>query len=171
MDTLAIPISHSTADKPPRSKRLIPVSLMMFVALLVLLLVATLMSFWLPYYREQKVIQKIRDLGGKVEMETGGPEWLRQFVGNEELQNFEVFKRVFLVNLDDTPISNAGLATLCGLANPRILYLRGTDVSDAGVTYLSGLTTLGGLHLRGTAVSDSGVERLQKALPDCVIRR
>ncbi len=62
----------------------------MFVALkLVLLLVATLMSFWLPYYREpQKVIQKIRDLGGKVEMETGGPEWLRQFVGNEELQEF-----------------------------------------------------------------------------------
>ena len=134
-----------------------------------LVIAETGLSIWMPYYREQQVIQMIVVCGGRVETETGSPEWLQQLVGEARDKGFKVFKRVFLVDLDSTAITDASLAKLTRLKNLRILYLRATGVTDAGITHLKGLTTLGGLHLRGTAVTDKGIKELQKALPDCEI--
>jgi hypothetical protein len=49
--------------------------------------------------------------------------------------------------------------------------LRGPETSDAALEHLKGLTQLQRLSLRNTKVSDAGVEKLQQALPKCIIER
>jgi hypothetical protein len=49
------------------------------------------------------------------------------------------------------------------------LDLRQTEVTDAGLEYLKVLTKLRYLNLKGTQVSDEAVEKLQQALPYCVV--
>ena len=70
-----------------------------------------------------------------------------------------------------TNLSDAGLAPLQGLCQLRELYLSQTQITDAGLVHLSGLTNLQTLDLHGTKVSVAGVKDLQKALPNCKIRR
>jgi hypothetical protein len=73
--------------------------------------------------------------------------------------------------LHNTQVTDAGLAYLQGLTQLQELGLWSTQVSDAGLVHLWGLTKLNSLYLGDTAVSDAGVAELQKALPNCNIRR
>jgi len=50
------------------------------------------------------------------------------------------------------------------------LYLNETAVTDAGLAHLSELTHLERLSLEGTAVTPAGVDGLHGALPKCEIR-
>jgi hypothetical protein len=52
-----------------------------------------------------------------------------------------------------------------------VLDLRGTKVTDAGLRELAALKGLRILALSDTKVTDAGVAELQKALPDCKVRR
>ena len=103
------------------------------------------LSVWLPYHREQQVIQKIEGWGGTVGTQIVGPEWLRRLVGEDRMRECKLFERVISVE--------SYAAT----------------ITDAEADQLSSLTNLEVIWLHGTAVTDNGIEELQKALPDCAI--
>ena len=75
------------------------------------------------------------------------------------------------LQLSSTRVTNAGLSYLRGLTGLRVLWLYDTHVNDTGLVHLQGLTGLRVLNLRSTLVSQSGVDALQRALPQCEIRR
>src|ERR1019366_2088506 len=83
------------------------------------------LSVWLPWHREQQVVREVEGWGGKVFTETSGPEWLRQLVGKDQMQEFKVFERVIIVDLALTTISDATLDHLTGLTNLPALALSG----------------------------------------------
>lgn len=163
-----------------------------------LVIAGTGLSIWLPWYREQPLIQKIKgwkdsaEVASFVETETAGPDWLRRLVGEDRMHEFKVFDRVYQVELHGPAITDAEIAQLNGLTSLLNLFLGGTGVTDAGLAHLRGLTNLRELslvdtavtdaglaqlaelnlrrlHLEGTSVTDKGVEDLQKAMPDCKI--
>ena len=53
----------------------------------------------------------------------------------------------------------------------EVLNIRGTKITDAGLKHLEGLKQLQELHLEDTQVTDAGIAELQKALPNCKIQR
>ena len=97
------------------------------------------------------------------------------------------------LDLNNTKITDAGLVHLkrimyqyharCGndlqngkwmwmeRVNLKSLDLSRTQVTDAGLEHLKGLTKLVSLTLLNTKVTSAGVQDLQKALPNCEIRR
>jgi hypothetical protein len=106
---------------------------------------AVALSIWLPYYREQQIVQRIERWGGSVEqVEKRGPDWLRRIVGEIPMQ---VFDRVSAVRF------------------------RKCQLTENDLAQLAGLTSLVTLLISDTSVSDAGVESLQKALPKCTIHR
>ena len=68
-------------------------------------------------------------------------------------------------------ITDAGMVHLKGLANLETLTLSETQITDAGLVHLVGMTNLQKLIFRGTKVTSAGVAELQKALPNCEIRK
>ena len=60
-----------------------------------------------------------------------------------------------------------------GLTNLKALGLEGcAKITDAGLAHLKGLSKLRDLDLRGcTQITDAAVSELEKALPNCRIRR
>jgi hypothetical protein len=81
-------------------------------------------------------------------------------------------KKLAVLDLAGTRVTDAGLAHLAGLTNLRTLRLEDTQVTDAGLKYLAPLKKLTELDLRGTRVTDAGLEvlagfpNLQKLLLD-----
>ena len=73
------------------------------------------------------------------------------------------------LDLNYTPIGNAGIARLSGLTNLADLSLDSVELTDAGVAPLAGLRSLRQLDLYHTLVTDKGFEQLKAALPGCVI--
>jgi hypothetical protein len=63
------------------------------------------------------------------------------------------------------------LVHLKGLRRLRELNLDDTKITDAGLAHLKELTKLRCLSICGTEVSDAGVRDLQKALPNVKIVR
>ena len=66
------------------------------------------------------------------------------------------------VSLDETKVSDAGLAHLKELKGLTHLYLKDTLVTDAGLTHLNELKSLRALSLRGTKVTDAGLWHLRE---------
>ena len=73
----------------------------------------------------------------------------------------------------ETPADVAALEKLGARIVTQVtsVDLSRTEVTDAGLAHLKGMTGLEGLGLRGTQVTDAGVEKLQAALPKCMIFR
>jgi hypothetical protein len=189
MSTLARPISNATTDRPSRAWRRIPVSVLIFAAILVLLFVDNVLS----YCHEQQVIQMVERFAGKVTKETVGPDWLRELVGKDRLGKMKVFDRIDVIKLnfseitdgeanqlsrltnltslsiDGTDVTDAGLAHLSRLSSLKVLSLESTAITDNGLTHLSRLANLKDLSLRHTAATATGAEKLRKALPQCRI--
>jgi hypothetical protein len=67
------------------------------------------------------------------------------------------------------PVNDQDVAQLAECAELKWLVLDNTDVSDAGLAFLHGMTKLRRLYLRGSRVTTEGVERLQAALPDVTV--
>src|SRR5690349_18684665 len=61
---------------------------------------------WLPWHRQQMVIREIERLGGDCATWTGGPEWLRQLLGDDRMENFKIFDRVETVILIGTRLTD-----------------------------------------------------------------
>lgn len=62
--------------------------------------------------------------------------------------------------LDETSVTDAGLAHLAGMTSLRRLKLKQTRVTDAGLEHLEGLSDLESLSLSG-AITDEGIEHLK----------
>jgi hypothetical protein len=134
-----------------------------FLMLTGVLVLTTLgVSFWWPYHREQDVIRRVEALGGRVEISTDAPRWLRKYLDRERCHFMKVFDRVWLVDLDGTSVDDSDLTCLSGLADPFGLSLRGTRITDAGLEQLGRMPNVATLFLEGTAVSDVGMERVSR---------
>ena len=75
------------------------------------------------------------------------------------------------LDLAGTEVTDAGLTHLKGLTQLVSLDLSGTNITDAGLMNLKGLTRLVTLDLSGTNITDAGARKLDRALPECEIRR
>ena len=152
-------------DSPATITRLPRPSTILLVGI-VLLIGGGAMMVWLPFHREQQVIAEIERLDGRVRLRVVRPFWIPEAVDDEYLK---VFQRVYVVNLNDTQVTDAGLEHLRGLTNLVWLWLNNTPVTDAGLEHLRGLTNLQWLRLDNTPVTDAGVKKLQKLRPACQI--
>jgi hypothetical protein len=77
--------------------------------------------------------------------------------------------RLQTLSLGGTVVTDAGLEHLRGLTQLQRLYLHKTLVTDAGLAHLRGLGQLRELRLDGSAVTEAGVEGLRGALPQATI--
>ncbi len=72
--------------------------------------------------------------------------------------------------LDNTQLTDTGLAHLDGMSQLTFLHLGSTAVSDAGLKHLEPLTALEDLKVTRTAVTADGVAQLKKKLPGIEIQ-
>ena len=74
------------------------------------------------------------------------------------------------LRLRETRISDGGLEHLKRLTSLQTLVLNGSKITDAGLEHLKVLTNLRTLYVDvGTNVTEAGVQKLQVALPGCMI--
>jgi hypothetical protein len=146
-------------DKPPRSRRRIPLSLRMFVALVLVTGIGSASWIGIPAYRQHVAIQEVQRLGGYVVTLPRGPKLLRDWTGDEWMMMLDVVDVVYLDGRQATDSTLAHLGRLYGL---RVLELGKTEVSDAGLVHLIGLNTLERLILSHTRVTDSGMAHVGK---------
>jgi Leucine Rich repeat len=64
------------------------------------------------------------------------------------------------LDLEDTPITDAGLEHVKGLTRLRALSLRGTRVTGLGLQHLKGMANLRDLDLADTPMTDQGLAHL-----------
>lgn len=167
-------------DKSGNHRRLISMAATCFVLWICILggsIVAT-------YRREKHIIRSIEAAGGNVQVQRGGPDWLRKVAGDELMKIFDRVSDVELYGpsvtdaelpqlgsltflselaLIRTGVTDAGLVHLRGLRNVDRISLSRTGVTDAGLVHLIGLPTLRQLDLYGTGVTDAGMAHLRRA--------
>lgn len=152
-----------TVTDSSRSRFFIPHWGWFLLATVVLVVGFVVVSTWLPYHREQQVIQKIHGWGGKVDTQATSPVWVRKILGDNRMKEdkFVLFRRVSSVDLRSTVIIDADVVHLSRLTYLEDLDLRGTAVSDAGIAHLNGLRNLRFLNLGGTSVTGIGLGELR----------
>ena len=142
-------------DKPPQSRRSIPLSLRIFAAILVLIGLA---STWrcVQAFRQVAAIHEIRRIGGCVFDEPVGPTWLRQLVGFEQMRGFDNVTAIVLEeNATDSALSQIG-----GFQSLKCLWLRDTQITNAGLAHLKNLKGLEYLNLAKSKVDAEGLDSL-----------
>jgi hypothetical protein len=92
-------------------------------------------------------------------------------ITDEGMIQLSNLKRLEILWLQHTPISDKGIPALAKLTKLRDLDRSATDVTDESIEALSQCRALQILKLLNTNISDTGVATLQRALPDCVIRK
>lgn len=149
---------------------------------LLLLPLAVCLPIVTRYQQQMTLLDRIEQAGGLVGTKPIGPEWLRDFLGEQRMRGFE---NVYIINVTIPQItdewleaianqtelenlalrcpqlSDAGLTHLKGLNNLEKLWLKSTRISDAGLVSLTGLTSLEGLSLDNTQISDTGLMHLK----------
>ncbi|MBI3863652.1 MAG: hypothetical protein HY290_17315 [Planctomycetia bacterium] len=78
-----------TTIQPPRARRWVPLSLRMFAAILVILVVSSVLWIGIPAYRQHVAIREIEQVDGSVRTNPVGPAWLRSWVGDERMKLFD----------------------------------------------------------------------------------
>jgi Leucine-rich repeat (LRR) protein len=81
-------------------------------------------------------------------------------VGDTDMKRITALSGLKGVYLQETSITDAGLAELAGLQSLTELHLQETQVTDLGLKHLSRLKTLQLLHLHGTKITDAGIVTL-----------
>jgi len=90
---------------------------------------------------------------------------------DDDLVYLKGFPALKCLYLDCSDITDKGMLHLQHLHALESLTLVHTQVTDAGLVYLYALKKLGFVNLDATNTTDEGVAKLQRALPDCQIRR
>lgn len=88
-------------------------------------------------------------------------------VDDEALAEIEQLKRLEILHLTGTAVTDRGMPHLAKLKRLKILSLNYALVTDQGLIHLADLKQLQTLDLRQTNVSVRGVDRLRRLLPDC----
>jgi internalin A len=121
--------------------------------------------------RKELALAKLPDPGQPFALDLGGSAQARVEVTDAALKELAGLRSLQALDLHDTRVTDAGLKELAGLKNLQALDLSQTEVTDAGLKELAGLKNLQSLHLDYTLVTDAGLKELQKALPDCRIKK
>ena len=98
--------------------------------------------------------------------------WLdlgRTDVGDDALEVVSELPHLTRLYLQQTQVTDDGLANLEGLEYLEYLNLYGTSVGDGALEHLYDLPALSSVYLWQTEVSDSAVAALQEAVPDLYI--
>lgn len=143
--------AETTKSRLPRTRTLVLIAV-------VLLIGGAMLSMWWPYHCNQSAMAEVEKHGGKTETVIIRPFWVPDVVHNDKLA---LFKKVKMISLNDTDVSDAELEHLTGLSNLEFLRLDNTQVGDEGLEYLGGLTKIQRLWLDNTQVGDAGVEQLR----------
>lgn len=88
-------------------------------------------------------------------------------VDDEALAEIGQLKRLEILHLTGTAVTDRGMPHLARLKGLKILSLNYSNVTDQGLVHLAGLKQLQTLSLRHTNVSGRGVDRLRKHVPNC----
>jgi hypothetical protein len=179
------PEPHSLSIRLPRP-------LWIGLATGVLIVGGVALRFSLQADQQQTAIREIERLGGDVESEPGGPDWLREWLDDEWMEAFDTVTDVHLANttatddtlsqlrglaglrglhLDKTRVTDAGLAYIKDLHRLERLSLYETQVTDTGLKHLYRLTSLKILNVAATRVTDAGIAELKRALPKLTVSK
>lgn len=150
---------NPTPTEPRRSSIPLPRPLWIGLLAVALVVIAIGLQIGVPAYQQNKAIQEIEQIGGKLEMRPRGPEWLRSRIGDERMKAFD---EAFAVELQGIKVAESDLIWLNRLRGLQRLDLWASGVSDAGMVHLSRLTSLRWLDLDDTKISDAGLKHVQR---------
>ncbi len=181
MDTTAA-TPDPTADKPPRTRWWIPLSLRISVVMLGFL---GAVSSWkgICAYRQHLALEKILEMNGNVgtDYDPLDPPWIEKWLGYDVAEAFGTvhavdarrFSRLQLNDIDfgalpdlkwlwleDTAFSDEDLVDLRQMSNLEDLHLHGTKVTGPGFASLAKLKRLERLDLSDTPFTDAGMPHL-----------
>jgi hypothetical protein len=158
MSNAVEPTPDPTTEKPPRPRRWIPLSLRMFIAILLLLGLCGALWIGVPVYRQCVAVREIERLGGKVRTELRFAPWIRDRFGEEWGR---LLDKAVWVDLDDAHVMDATLGYVGCLSDLKLLSLLDTHgVTNDGLARLGGLTSLRILDMKATEVTDTGLAHL-----------
>ncbi len=142
----------------PRRRRWCQFSLRTLLLVMVACCVALALGrMYLNRFRDQQeAVQAIRKLGAWIEMRPGGPDWLREMLGDER------FMEATCVKLEGRDVDDEDLRCLRKLVGLRRLYLANTRTGDRGLAHVAGLTKLERMSLWRTDVTDAGMAHLRR---------
>lgn len=80
-------------------------------------------------------------------------------LGDDDLSKFRELQDLYFLNLNGTPITDAGLTHLAEM-KLTILDVGNTSISDAGLKHLRALPKLQELNLAGTSITQAGLAQL-----------
>lgn len=189
MVTQVRPTADPRTDKPPCGRRWIPLSLRMFVVMLVLTSVGGGLWVGLPAYRQHVAIQEFERRGAAIgnfmpDRPVTGPIWLRRIIGDERMVAFDEIDDVYFhadsatvdrriakihaeiismstVSRDPPSIDDSTLSYITGIPSVKNLSLRLCNVGDTGMEHVACLRKLEHLDLFCTDVADAGLARLK----------
>jgi hypothetical protein len=96
--------------------------------------------------------------------------WLQQTgVTNKGLAHLSGCTKLEELYLANTKVTDEGLAALAGMKHMRFLSLSGCEITDKGLDYLGGMRNLVRLDMPQTFVTPAGVAKLQKKIPGAKI--
>lgn len=129
---------------------------------------------------EPSVFKKIEELGGvvvlaggegstaEIDIQLGGKE-----AGDESLANLvphlKNIERITRLQLQNTRVTDAGLAALEGMTNIASINLEGTAISDKGLDTLKNISNLKCVFAAGTRVTEDGSLALKRAVPGVIV--
>jgi hypothetical protein len=138
--------------------------------------------WYLPYGRQMLAASTFEKLGGKVEIDPNGPQWLRNLFGDRfaadvvevqlyncdqvtdnDLCRLSVLRNLKFFGLVNAPrVTHAGLLPLEKLQGLEKLYLVAAPVTDRGLEKLKQLSGLRDLVIQGLEVTDAGIAELEE---------
>jgi hypothetical protein len=126
-----------------------------------------------------RLVPEVEGGGGTVKLESVGPDWFKQCVGDRYLWLFGTptvltvpknrtiddrwikrvhnFTRLEELSLANTGLTDRGMPSLAPLERLSSLNLANTAISDTGLEQIRGFTGLHYLSLAGTQISDNGL--------------
>ncbi len=146
-------------DKPPQPRRRIPLSLRMFGATLAAVSIGGAVTIALPLRRQHQTLMELNRSGISIGMERQVPTWLRDVIGDERADFFELIDSVQF-NPHNVTV-DADIECLNGLPGLRSLTVIGAPMTDAGFQRAGLLNTLGFLWLEDVNVSDAGFQQVR----------
>jgi hypothetical protein len=142
---------------------------------------AALIGPWVLRNQEEdsnrrSLTEEVRRLGGRADVPEGGFDFMsgtalihadleRSTITDEifaSLSRMPAFRRITIMSLADTRITDKGLKSLEGNAALVALDLSRTGITDAGFESLSTIRWLNNLNMSGTKVTDAGLEILRE---------
>src|SRR5258708_2241571 len=107
----------------------------LFVPAILLLAAALVVQIWLPGHQQRAAIRAIEQARGRVVIEPGGPQWLRDRIGDARMA--PLFDSVVEINLDGREFNDLWMPLVSPITRLPPITLTGTQLTDARLPPLS----------------------------------